>query len=138
MRTRRLPALLLALGVLVLAAQGGRPTFGGFVGTADSTVEASVDSLPQHVTISVPSGAGELDLHNPTSVPQELALRMLDPNDGSVVAAFESSGSDHTTLAPGASDKIALSPGASGRLSVGIPRPDGTLFPSQPYKVGAG
>ena len=141
MRSRRLPALLLALGVLVLAAQGGRPAFGGFVGTAHSTVQATVDSLDQHVTVTVPAGGGEVDLHNQTSAPQDLDVRMLDPSDGGVVAHFESSGGDHATLAPGATDTIKLTDGSGnptgGKLKVGVPAGNGTLFPGEPFSVGA-
>lgn len=141
MRAPRLAALLLALGLLALAAQGGRPAFGGFVGTAGTTVHASVDSLAQHVTVTVPAGGGEVDLHNPTSAKQDLALRMLDPSDGSVGARFVSSGGDHATLAPGATDTIKLTDtsggGAGGELKLGVPARNGTLFPGEPFTVPA-
>jgi hypothetical protein len=139
---RRL-ALPLALALLAALCSGGGsgPAFGGFVGSAQTTVSASVDSLDQHLTVSVPPSGGQLDVHNPTAVAQSVALVMVDPSDGSVGGRFKSTGGDHATIAGGASDTVELldssSNPAAGKVALGIARPDGALFPSRAYAVPA-
>jgi hypothetical protein len=136
----RLAALGL-LGLLVLGSAGAAPTFGGFAGTAESNVQMSVDALDQHVTVTLPGSGAALTVRNSDSTPQSLAVKMLDPADGTVGASFESSGSDHAVIAPGATDTVKLhdSSGnaAAGKVELGVTRPDGTLFPNGIYAVAA-
>jgi hypothetical protein len=134
-------ALLGLLGLLVMSGTAAAPTFGGFVTDAGSTVQMSVDDLDQHVTVTLPAGGGALALRNSSSTAQSLAVKMLDPVDGSVGARFESSGGDHAVIAPGATDTVKLL-GSSGNTSagtveLGVTRPDGSLFPNGIYAVAA-
>jgi hypothetical protein len=141
MRMRRL-ALLAVLGLLAAGASSSvGPAFGGFVGSAQSTVNLSVDTLDQHVTVSVPANGGRVTLSNPTGTAQALQLAVVDPADGSVSAHFDSTGNDRASIAPGGSDTIDLLDSASqptgGEVAVGVVRPEGSPFPSHAYTVPA-
>jgi P pilus assembly chaperone PapD len=136
------PAAIGLVGVLVLlSSAGAAPTFGGFVGSADSTVRMSVDALDQHVTVTVPDQGGALELRNDTASPQSLAVRMVDPADGTVSASFEPSGGDHAVVAPGATATVKLADSggnaSAGKVELGVARPEGTLFPNGIYAVAA-
>jgi len=139
---RRLGRLgLFGLLVLLLSATGAAPTFGGFVGSAGSTVQMSVDALDQHVTVTLPDGGGALELRNDSGSSQSLAVKMVDPADGTVSSRFESSGSDHAVIAPGGIDTVKLADSSgnasAGKIELGVVRPDGTLFPNGFYAVAA-
>lgn len=133
--------MFLGLAVLALfAGVGSKPTFGGLVATATSRVQMSVDSLDQHVTVTVPETGGALNLNNVSRALQSLSVRAVDPADG-VTARFESSGTDHASLAPGATDGVELvdssGQATTGKVAVGVERFDGTLFPSGVFSTAA-
>jgi len=122
-------AVLLAALVLCLGAGGA--SFGGFVGSASTGVNASVDSLAAHVTV-VPSD-NQLEVHNPTGTAQKLEAG----EPAGLGTTFASSGTDLATLAPGATDVINVSGADSGTAHVvlAVVQPGGMLFPSAAFPV---
>jgi hypothetical protein len=119
------------LAALVLCLGGGGASFGGFVGSASTSVNASVDSLAAHVTV-VPSD-NQLQVHNVTATAQSLDAG----EPGGLSATFASTGGAHATLAPGATDVVNVSGADSGTAHVvlAVVQPGGMLFPSAAFPV---
>ena len=119
------------LAALVLCLGAGGASFGGFVGSASTTVNASVDSLAAHVSV-VPS-SNQLEVHNVTGTAQSLAVG----EPAGLSAAFASTGGAHATLAPSATDVIDVSGADSGTAHVvlAVVQPGGMLFPSAAFSV---
>jgi hypothetical protein len=147
---KRCGLLLVLACALTLLANGGGTSFGGFVGSASRSADFSADSLANHVTVTAPqsvasgsapapvsaaapapSASGELELHNPTSQPQSLALEA----PAGVSASFHSSGGDRLTLAAGADDSIDLRGPAAAtvQVMVTVVRAGGVRFPSSSF-----
>lgn len=122
-------AILLAGLVLCLGTGGA--SFGGFVGSASSSVNASVDSLAAHVTVV--ASDNQLEVHNVTGTAQSLEAG----EAGGLSATFASTGGTHATLAPGATDVIDVSGADSGTAHVvlAVVQPGGMLFPSAAFPV---
>jgi hypothetical protein len=123
--------LLLAAVALTLVANAGSSSFGGFVGSASKSVSLSADSLANHVTVTPGHSGASLELHNPTSEPQSLALAA----PAGVSANFHSSGDNRLTLAVGADDTVDISGPATATVQVTITvvRAGGVLFPSASF-----